>query len=95
MSLGYQDRLTESPKLHEIKYEKGDGFVMVTDGFTDQIGGKESGHSFGYRRLIAALEKVKHLSASEITKSLRSELAVWQGPQKRRDDVTLVAFRLG
>ena len=80
--------------LHEINFEPGEGFVIVTDGFTDQIGGDRVNYSYGYRRLIKVLEKVGDAEAKEITKSLGNDLKKWQGNQKRRDDVTVVAFRV-
>ncbi len=94
ISLGYQEKLTVTPKLHEINYETGEGFVIVTDGFTDQIGGDRVNYSYGYRRLIKVLEKVGDAEAKEITKSLGNDLKKWQGNQKRRDDVTVIAFRV-
>ena len=67
---------------------------MVTDGFTDQIGGATGKTSFGYRRLEEILKVNFKASAEEITAAMKSDFAAWQGTNTRRDDVTAVVFRL-
>ncbi len=96
-SLGYRDPIDEEdePVTCRIHCDDGDAFVIVTDGFTDQLGGPgETGVSFGYRRLEALLASMPAASATEIAEAMRTALAQWQGSRKRRDDVTAVAFRL-
>ena len=50
-SLGYQDAVAEADKpfVQKITYQSGDVFAVVTDGFTDQIGGAMGKTSCGYR----------------------------------------------
>jgi len=67
---------------------------VVTDGFTDQIGGATGKTSFGYRRLEVILKSNCTGSAEEITAAMKREFADWQGANARRDDVTAVVFRL-
>ncbi len=96
-SLGYRDPIDEEdePVTCRIHCDDGDAFVIVTDGFTDQLGGPgETGVSFGYRRLEALLASMPAASATEIAEAMRTALAQWQGSRKRRDDVTALAFRL-
>lgn len=83
-SLGYQDAVIEAdkPVVQKIPYQSGNVFAVVTDGFTDQIGGSTGKTSFGYRRL------------EEITAAMKLEFAVWQGTNARKDDVTAVVLRL-
>ena len=40
----------DKPVLQKITYQSGDVFAVVTDGFTDHIGGSTGKTSFGYRR---------------------------------------------
>ena len=95
VSLGYKEKLNTVPPLHKIEYKSGDGFVIVTDGFTDQIGGYgKISHSYGYKRLIKTLETINSTDASKIKSMLAADLKAWQGNQKRRDDVTVVCFSL-
>jgi len=95
-SLGYQDAVAEAdkPVVQKIPYQSGDVFAVVTDGFTDQIGGATGKTSFGYRRLEDILKSNCTGSAEEITAAMRREFAAWQGVNARRDDVTAVVFRL-
>ena len=95
-SLGYQDAVAEAdkPVVQMIPYQSGDVFAVVTDGFTDQIGGSTGKTSFGYRRLEDILKANYKASAEEITVAMRSDFAAWQGANARRDDVTAVVFRL-
>jgi serine phosphatase RsbU (regulator of sigma subunit) len=69
-------------------------FAVVTDGFTDQIGGTTGKTSYGYRRLEANLKANCAASAEEIAAAMKSEFAAWQGANARRDDVAAVVFRL-
>ena len=57
-SLGYQDAVADAdkPVLQKTTYQSGDVFAVVTDGFTDQIGGSAGKTSFGYRRLEEILK---------------------------------------
>ena len=95
-SLGYQDLVAEAdkPVVQKFPYQSGDVFAVVTDGFTDQIGGSTGKTSFGYRRLEDILKANCTGSAEEITAAMKLEFAAWQGTNARRDDVTAVVFRL-
>ena len=94
-SLGYKEAIAsaDKPVLKSIKYSDGDTFVIVTDGFTDQIGGPSGKTSYGYRRLEAILKTNFKSSAQEITSTMKSDFVEWQGTNSRRDDVTAVVFR--
>lgn len=95
-SLGYQDAVVEAdkPVVKKIPYQSGDVFAVVTDGFTDQVGGSTGKTSFGYRRLEEILKANFKSSAEEITAAMKSEFAAWQGANAQRDDVTAVVFSL-
>jgi serine phosphatase RsbU (regulator of sigma subunit) len=95
-SLGYQDLVAEAdkPVVQKFPYQSGDVFAVVTDGFTDQIGGATGKTSFGYRRLEDILKSNCTGSAEEITAAMKREFSAWQGTNARRDDVTAVVFRL-
>ncbi len=96
-SLGYRQPPAEEdqPDNQLIRYAPGDAFVVVTDGYNDQVGG--SGPvpvSLGYRRLEQVLAAVGNAPAQDIANRLQDEYERWRGAQKARDDVTIVAFRL-
>lgn len=95
-SLGYQTQVApkDRPVTREIEYAPGDVFAIATDGVTDQIGGPTGRVSYGYRRLEAILKAKSHETAQEITKAVREDFTQWQGLQIRRDDITLVVFKM-
>lgn len=94
-SLGYQNPPDpeDEPSDHPIHYQAGDVFVIVTDGFTDQVGGERSQpSSYGYRRLERVLESTVQRDAEVVARKLWDDFNAWQGQQMRRDDVTAVVF---
>ncbi len=94
LSLGYRQPPHERPALHTLSYEPGDGFVIVSDGFTDQVGSRDGPpRAYGYRRLHELLARVRDKPAPEIADAMHSDLLDWQGVQLRRDDVTAVVFK--
>ncbi len=95
VSLGYQQPPSETPALQRIDYASGSTFVIVSDGFTDQIGGDGNGRrAYGYRRLVQLLEASRGETAETIARRMRDSLQQWQGSELRRDDVTAVVFSL-
>jgi serine phosphatase RsbU (regulator of sigma subunit) len=55
----------DEPNNQTISYQPGDTFVIVTDGYTDQIGGDPSSPtSFGYRRIEKLMADSRNLSKS-------------------------------
>ncbi|MEY4467629.1 MAG: hypothetical protein RIR21_1422, partial [Pseudomonadota bacterium] len=95
-SLGYQESIIEryKPYLHTISYQTEDVFVITTDGLTDQIGGPNGKISYGYRRLENLLRSHFKKDAKTITAAIKNDFFAWQGVNERRDDVTVVIFKL-
>jgi len=96
-SLGYKDQdATNILPTKEIHYESGDLFMIVTDGLTDQVGGEDHERpvSFGYRRLSSLILEHKDKDCQNIADEIRASLSKWQGSQSRRDDLTVVLFKL-
>jgi serine phosphatase RsbU (regulator of sigma subunit) len=95
--LGYVEAIAEAdkPQVATISYATGDLFVIVTDGFTDQIGGPgEKKIAYGYRRLELLLQKNKDSDAQAMADCMQEDFKQWQAKEVRRDDVTAVVFRL-
>jgi serine phosphatase RsbU (regulator of sigma subunit) len=96
-SLGYCQRPDpeDEPNDQVIAYTPGDTFVVVTDGFTDQIGGPSTPpSSFGYRRIEQTLTQLASRPAEQIAQRLKEEFDLWRGEQKNRDDFTVIVFTL-
>lgn len=94
LSLGYREPPHERPQVHRIAYRRGDSFVLVSDGFTDQVGSPDgTPRAYGYRRLQELLRRMPGRPAGDIADAMREDLRQWQGSQMRRDDVTAVVFQ--
>lgn len=96
-SLGYVEKLDDAnkPVLQKISYTPEDLFVIVTDGLTDQIGVQNGKRlAYGHRRLQLLLEKNHNEHVQDIAQQLREDFENWQGIEPRRDDVTVVLFKL-
>lgn len=93
MSLGYLD----SPEdyrfsAHSMTITPGSAFYLYTDGVTDQVGG-DNNRLFGRRRLQEVLAGMGTRPVTEQMDALFQQLSLWRGEQRRRDDMTFVAFR--
>lgn len=68
--------------------------VLSTDGVIDQIGGpRQIAH--GKRRLVQFLDERRGISARALCAEFSEHFSQWQGSERRRDDVSLLAFRAG
>ncbi|MNW09601.1 Stage II sporulation protein E (SpoIIE) [compost metagenome] len=65
--------------------------VLPTDGVIDQIGGpKQIAH--GRRRLMQFMADHRGAKAHSLCAAFTASFGEWQGTQRRRDDVSLLAF---
>jgi len=64
---------------------------VVTDGFTDQIGGLRH-IAFGKQRLVSLLQSLLGGDTASTVAAFQQAHATWQGDEPRRDDATLLAF---
>ncbi|MFM7632343.1 MAG: SpoIIE family protein phosphatase [Betaproteobacteria bacterium] len=97
ISLGYKDQnTTDVLPITVVHYQKDDLFAIVTDGLFDQPGGQNPNRpvSFGYRRFTQIITNSKKKDCAGIAEELQSAFSTWQGSQTRRDDVTVVLFKL-
>ncbi|RXJ66467.1 hypothetical protein CRV08_12675 [Halarcobacter ebronensis] len=78
---------------HIIKVKKDMQFYIATDGYVDQIGGKE-GFSFNKKRFQKLIEEIKDESFADQQELLLDNLHEYQGDEIRCDDITLVGFKI-
>jgi sigma-B regulation protein RsbU (phosphoserine phosphatase) len=67
--------------------------LAVTDGIIDQIGGPKN-IAFGKQRLRDITLEQRHLPMDAFGKTLMQRQQEYQGPHRRRDDLTVFGFRL-
>lgn len=87
----------ESPFEHQwlnktMDIASGSLIFMTTDGLIDQIGGPKE-IAFGKRRIRDAIVERRSETTEQISLALLEKYSVWQGEQRRRDDLTFVCIR--
>jgi len=70
----------------------GDTFYLYTDGIPDQVGGPNR-RLLGRRRVQDILAEGATLPLAEQMDALFRRLEQWRGDERRRDDMTFVAFK--
>lgn len=92
--VGYRaTELDHAWSQHAIDLQPGRRLVLATDGVCDQIG-EAAGIAFGWTRFREALQPAAAAPMAEVVKAGRSAFDAWQGGEKRRDDVTILALAL-
>jgi len=91
--IGYADTPDDQAwSTQEVALAPGSLLLIPTDGVIDQIGGpRQIAH--GRRRLVQFLAERPRVSARALCADFAEHFAQWQGGQRRRDDVSLLAFR--
>lgn len=78
---------------HQVNYESGTTFFLLTDGYADQFGGTK-GKKFKHKQLEALLQLVYTKSPMEQTAALDVAFEDWRGELEQVDDVTVIGIRL-
>jgi Serine phosphatase RsbU, regulator of sigma subunit len=91
--LGYQSLKPPAVIATErVAVAPGATLYLLTDGFTDQMGGSPR-RLLGRGRILDWLESHATLGLSDQIEGLCRMLADYRGEEPRRDDMTLIAFR--
>ncbi len=93
-SLGYKDDNTDfNFTSHTIEVEENCSFYLITDGFTDQLGG-EKRRRFGTNKFKQLIQKHHHKPFSEQRPEFIQALTTYQGDNEQIDDMTLIGFHM-
>lgn len=91
--LGYRRTGREEPFARVgLPLRDGQAFFLMTDGISDQMGGG-SRRLLGHRGIAEILRRHGGLPLADQVAALEAALAAHRGPEPRRDDMALVAFR--
>ena len=94
VGLGYRrTHYEESFTSHHIIPDDLDQYYLFTDGIPDQVGGVRR-RGFGKKRLKAQLIETASQEMTVQMEGLKSTFENYQGTEERRDDVSLLAFRV-
>ena len=78
---------------HTIDPAPENTYYMTSDGLLDQVGGEKK-HCFGKKRFKELLFTLKDIPLSRQISMISTALKQYQGNEKRRDDVSVMGFRL-
>jgi len=78
---------------HKIEYESGDVFYIFSDGYPDQIGGKE-GRKFYKTRFRELLAEIYHKPMEEQKAIIQKQFYDWKGDFKQIDDILVIGIRM-
>lgn len=78
---------------HEIQLEPGDTMYVFSDGFADQLGGKEC-KKFMMKNLKNLFVEIHENALFEQKEKLESKLTDWMGEETQLDDILIVGFRI-
>jgi tetratricopeptide (TPR) repeat protein len=80
-------------ETHQIQYQKGSTFYLMTDGYPDQFGGPK-GKKFKYKQLEDLIVNTSNLSLNDQKEILAAKFDEWKGDLEQVDDVTILAIKL-
>ncbi len=78
---------------HKIEYKSGDVFYIFSDGFADQIGGKE-GRKFYKKRFKEFLAEIHDRPMDEQHELIERKFFEWKGDFKQIDDILVIGIRM-
>lgn len=78
--------------LKEIKHEKGDTLLLMSDGFAELK--NENDEIYGYQRALKNFVKVVKLNPEEIIEHLKEEGKNWSKDKELEDDISFVVIKL-
>lgn len=81
----------EEFSVRQLQLDKGDTLLLYTDGLVEAE--NSSTEPYGSDRLISLAQKGSHLVPEELLGFCLNDLASFQGPAPRQDDLTLMALR--
>ncbi len=89
--IGLEEDISEFLSRAEVPLHPGDVVLLYTDGIVEAE--NMGGVHYGVERLVEALRRHCHLSASEITQAIVADVREHIGTQKVYDDMTLVVLK--
>lgn len=76
----------------EASFEKGDIFVLYTDGITEAMNAKME--MYGKERMSAVIETNRSLSSNELVAAIEKDIRRFEPRSRQHDDMTLVVMKI-
>ncbi len=78
---------------HELKIDGAESFYLYSDGITDQTGG-DNNYPYSQNKFKQLLTTIQDKSMHEQKSIILDELTEYQGTNSRRDDITVIGFKV-
>ncbi|MBF0615078.1 MAG: bacteriohemerythrin [Magnetococcales bacterium] len=78
---------------HEVRLQGNESFYMTSDGLIDQVGA-EKRCGFGVKRFQNLIAELADEPMAQQKIRIEQTLAAWQGSEERRDDVSVIGFKV-
>ena len=88
-----QEHVTQAPTTHKLKLERGDSFYVFSDGFADQMGGKNN-KKYKSVNLKNFIKSTSQETPQSHCMLLSKELEQWKGKYEQVDDVCVMGYKL-
>jgi PAS domain S-box-containing protein len=92
-SIGTKNNETFRMNSKTIEMKKGDRVFMMSDGFTDQIGGIKN-KRIGSRQVREVLKRTAYQPITEQKEHIKNFFQTWKGENEQTDDLSLLAFNI-
>jgi len=93
-SIGYKKSKSDyGYHNHEIHIDGSESFYLYSDGITDQAGG-EKNFPYGNKKFKNLLSAIQEKEMKQQKSILLDTLNTYQGDNSRRDDITVIGFRV-
>jgi ABC-type amino acid transport substrate-binding protein len=92
--IGYRNTVYDQIfDVHTIPIRENQSFYLTSDGLIDQVGGTAR-RMYGKKRFTKLLLEIQDRSMDEQKTIIHQALIEYQGNEKRRDDVSLIGFKI-
>jgi sigma-B regulation protein RsbU (phosphoserine phosphatase) len=89
---GIHEKFCELLEEETVNLERGDVFVLYTDGVTEAM--DRDGELFGEGRLRRIVEEHGHLRSAELRERILREVEAFVGEADQHDDLTLILIKV-
>ncbi len=75
----------------KIKFEKGDVFILYTDGVTEAMNPRKE--MFGQERLVELVKNNANLKPEALAGLIQNRVKAFESKKKQHDDITVIVMR--
>lgn len=91
--IGYIDEDFSSYETIELKLNKADHIYILTDGYTDQFGGKNN-RKFMNKRFKFMLKDIETFNMEKQKEHLLAQYTKWKGDNEQVDDILVIGIKI-